>query len=261
MPGFRDPMIQLFRKIRRHLLESGKARSYILYALGEILLVVVGILIALSINTWSENRKNAGEARFQMLKLKDNLMADKVRIKEAISKNEVYMANLTFCIRVLYSDTVATRADFMDRFQHMSTTNNFQPTRGAFEGLISSGKIQLITNQGLLDALLTYYNSTSFTSWDSALKDYTRNVIVPFLLSFDHIPNITDALEGVGFIQFDYSKSAVPVKTLEEYKKSQFILNALRYKIQLFEGQKMQYALLLREIDSLILKLDTELAI
>ena len=53
MPGFRDPMIQLFRIIRRNLLESGKARSYILYALGEIVLVVVGILIALSINTWS----------------------------------------------------------------------------------------------------------------------------------------------------------------------------------------------------------------
>jgi len=50
-------MIQLFRKIRRSLIESGRVRRYFTYAIGEIVLVVIGILIALQINNWNEGRK------------------------------------------------------------------------------------------------------------------------------------------------------------------------------------------------------------
>lgn len=51
-------MLKLFRNIRKKLLQEGKTASYIKYAIGEIFLVVIGILIALSINNWNEKRKN-----------------------------------------------------------------------------------------------------------------------------------------------------------------------------------------------------------
>ena len=50
-------MIKFFRKIRQNLLMDNKTSKYIKYAIGEILLVVIGILIALSINNWNENKK------------------------------------------------------------------------------------------------------------------------------------------------------------------------------------------------------------
>jgi predicted transcriptional regulator len=50
-------MIKFFRKIRQNLLAEGKTGKYLTYAIGEIVLVVIGILIALSINNWNENRK------------------------------------------------------------------------------------------------------------------------------------------------------------------------------------------------------------
>lgn len=50
-------MLKLFRKIRQNLLEESKFRKYLVYALGEIILVVIGILIALQINTWNEGNK------------------------------------------------------------------------------------------------------------------------------------------------------------------------------------------------------------
>ncbi len=50
-------MIKFFRKIRQQLLTENKFSKYLLYAIGEIVLVVIGILIALQINTWNENRK------------------------------------------------------------------------------------------------------------------------------------------------------------------------------------------------------------
>ena len=51
-------MIKFFRKIRQKLLSEDKFRKYLLYAIGEIILVVIGILIALQINNWNQNRLN-----------------------------------------------------------------------------------------------------------------------------------------------------------------------------------------------------------
>ncbi|GLU45473.1 hypothetical protein Musp01_30970 [Muricauda sp. NBRC 101325] len=50
-------MIKFFRNIRKTLLNEGKTSKYLKYAVGEIILVVIGILIALHINNWNENRK------------------------------------------------------------------------------------------------------------------------------------------------------------------------------------------------------------
>lgn len=50
-------MLGFFKKIRKSLFDSGSARKYLLFAIGEITLVVLGILIALQINNWNEDRK------------------------------------------------------------------------------------------------------------------------------------------------------------------------------------------------------------
>jgi hypothetical protein len=51
-------VIKFFRKIRQRLVTENKFSKYMLYAIGEITLVVIGILIALQINNWNENRNN-----------------------------------------------------------------------------------------------------------------------------------------------------------------------------------------------------------
>ena len=51
-------MIKFFRRIRQRLLSENKFSKYLLYAIGEIVLVVIGILIALQINNWNEDKKN-----------------------------------------------------------------------------------------------------------------------------------------------------------------------------------------------------------
>lgn len=252
-------MIKFFRHIRQQLLTENKFSKYLLYAIGEIILVVIGILIALSINTWNENNKSIKEASFQLSKLRDNLISDKAQLKAAISDVNSYGNDLVFCIKVLSNEIEAPKDEFFNRFQHMSSLMNFNPTRGTFDGLISSGKIELISNQNLLDDLFSYYNASVYIAWDSALKDYSRNVIMPYLLDFDHIPNATEEKEGQEFTQFDISKFSVPRKTIYDYKNNLFILNALRQKIQLLEGQKAAYTELLIIIESLITRINTEL--
>jgi hypothetical protein len=252
-------MIKLFRNIRKNLLNEGKTTKYFKYAIGEIILVVIGILIALSINTWNENQKSEKEAQFQLSKLKDNLNSDKAQVKLAIAIDDNYIHNLIFCVKVLSGETESSKDEFMVHFQVMFNTNAFNPTRGTFESLISSGKIELINNQSLLDDLFSYYNTNSYVAWDSSMKDYTRTIFAPYLLNFDHVPNNIDTEEGSGFTQFDISKFSVASKAIDDYKNNLFIINALRMKIQLLEGQKLQYIELQKEIGTLIERLDNEL--
>jgi hypothetical protein len=70
-------MIKLFRRIRHHLISSeNKISRYFLYALGEIILVIIGILMALQINTWNESRKLANREAFVLGKLMEEFQAD-----------------------------------------------------------------------------------------------------------------------------------------------------------------------------------------
>jgi len=229
------------------------------YAIGEIILVMIGILLALQVSNWNENYKNEKEANFQLSKLRDNLKSDKVQLEAAISGDSLYIDNLIFCVNVLSNDIETTKEEFMERLQYISTIMDFNPTRGAFDGLISSGKIELINNQNLLETLFSYYNDNVYKSWDGALKDYSRNVIMPYFLGFDHISNITDENEGEYFTQFDVSKFSVQGKAIDDYKNSLFIINGLRKKIQIFEGQRSAYKELLKDIDALIKSIDKEL--
>ena len=66
-------MIKFFRNIRKNLLNEGKTSKYIKYAVGEIVLVVIGILIALQINSWNQNRINKISEKLFLKKLMLNL--------------------------------------------------------------------------------------------------------------------------------------------------------------------------------------------
>ena len=83
-------MIKLFRKIRQNLLSEGKTSKYLKYALGEIVLVVIGILIALQINNWSENRKETRKEIKLAEQLLTDARADSIFFKSRIATNLRY---------------------------------------------------------------------------------------------------------------------------------------------------------------------------
>lgn len=77
-------MINFFRKIRKRLLEENKISKYLLYAIGEIVLVVIGILIALQINNWNERKKLDETTQVYYQQLIKDLATDKTYISEKI---------------------------------------------------------------------------------------------------------------------------------------------------------------------------------
>ncbi len=77
-------MIKFFRKIRQNLLIENKTGKYFKYAIGEIILVVIGILIALQINNWNENRKAEKIELTYLIRLKNDLEKDTLYLENKI---------------------------------------------------------------------------------------------------------------------------------------------------------------------------------
>lgn len=79
-------MIKFFRKIRQDLLRDNKIGDYLKYAVGEIVLVVIGILIALSINNWNESRKNDLEQALLVKNIIEDLRLDFIHINKSLEQ-------------------------------------------------------------------------------------------------------------------------------------------------------------------------------
>jgi hypothetical protein len=75
-------MINFFRKIRENMIKEKRVSKYILYAIGEIVLVVIGILIALSINNWNEQKKTEEKTKSSLLALRNDLILDTLLINK-----------------------------------------------------------------------------------------------------------------------------------------------------------------------------------
>ena len=83
-------MIKFFRQIRKQLLEEGKTGKYFKYAIGEILLVVIGILIALSINNWNEGKKRTSQEVKILKEIKSEL-------EDALIVNKSWLGPSSWC--------------------------------------------------------------------------------------------------------------------------------------------------------------------
>lgn len=77
-------MIKFFRKIRQNLLSEGKTGKYLKYAIGEIVLVVIGILIALQINNWNQQRILEKQSQQVLLNLREEINENKTELESAI---------------------------------------------------------------------------------------------------------------------------------------------------------------------------------
>ena len=104
-------MINFFRRIRKNLADDNKPLKYMRYAIGEILLVVVGILIALSINNWNEERKDRVKEREVLEDIMNNLNRNNELIQNSLVKINKIDKSSDIVISVIrskkpYSDTL-----------------------------------------------------------------------------------------------------------------------------------------------------------
>ena len=140
-------MIKFFRNIRQNLLSEGKKGKYLKYAIGEIILVVIGILIALQINNWNENRKTRKLEAQIYTELKNDLLQTRNDINETISKHkEIFKTNQQL-ITDIYNKKPNSQIIY-DSFTGSSADFQIIPKTSAFENLKNVG-LNTLSNDSL----------------------------------------------------------------------------------------------------------------
>ena len=150
-------MIPFFRKIRKKMADDNKPLKYARYAVGEIVLVVIGILIALSINNWNENRIASKEEIHMLKALKIGLEADLVDLKSNEKSIQSSIASANKVIHNLEND-LPYGDSIPDYIGDMMFPVMFVHSTSAFETLKSKG-INLIKNDSLRDEIISVYDS------------------------------------------------------------------------------------------------------
>ncbi|WP_062052779.1 DUF6090 family protein [Sediminicola sp. YIK13] len=251
-------MIKFFRKIRQNLLSEGKTEKYLKYAVGEIILVVIGILIALSINNWNENRKKIAQEQSILERLQADITSDLIDITSQMGTIKENTKQLSFCVDVILGNSESNLLDFRKNFSPILSLTFFDQNKTTFNNIVSSEQIEVIKNKKLADSITKYYNF-NYKGWDTAMLDYTRNIIAPFMLNFDHMPLASEGTENENFTKIDINNSKIIPKTIKDYQEEVFILNSLRQKIYNMEGQQLAYENLKIYMGKLLKQLNNEL--
>ena len=172
-------MIKFFRHIRRQLLTQNKLFKYLLYAIGEIVLVVIGILIALQINNWNENQKTKANIINALTALKSDLAQDTLLIKEKLPFIiEQYQLNESLRSRVAQKNaTLDTLIHIMRHEFNPNWSVQIIYNTNAFNSLNQTGLIEIIPNT--LKANIKNFYNRKFSLKDRVEKttnDYQEKI-------------------------------------------------------------------------------------
>jgi hypothetical protein len=153
-------MIKFFGRIRHQLLTDNKATKYLLYAIGEIVLVVIGILIALQINNWNEGRKAAKQENLYLSRLLSENKQDLITFSSNIDDLEKGMHTIVKLSEALKNESLSDRELIQsanDYFEYGSIYPIFTSSTSTFDDLSSTGNLQLITNSDLRESIVKHY--------------------------------------------------------------------------------------------------------
>ena len=183
-------MIKFFRKIRQNLLSEGKTGKYFKYAIGEIVLVVIGILLALQINNWNEERKENLKEQAILKRLVKEFKSNRKQLLEKIeSRNDINQN----CNRLLTFYTAPENAQLDSILMYLGSIvpTTYDPIQN---DLVKSGSIEIVRSEELKQLLINWstdviqlkeveqmylrYYETAFTSY---IKRYSARFSKLFL--------------------------------------------------------------------------------
>ena len=152
-------MIPIFRRIRRRLLSQNRLSKYLLYAVGEIFLVVIGILIALQINAWNDHRKDREKEQAYLHRLQEELVFDEkyLRINREFYAEVFEAGSLVLASIEDEPEAEHTQWEILVSFFHASQIWPIKTVSATFDELKSTGDLSLIQDIAIRNSLAFYH--------------------------------------------------------------------------------------------------------
>lgn len=197
-------MINFFKHIRKSYLMENKTGKYFKYAIGEIILVVIGILIALQINNWNENRKENIKTLSFLENIKNDLVQDTIQINRTL-KNVKYVIE---DLKTLLKSEGFTNTNLDSSILKLGIVYyKYSINKQTYDKLVNSGITELANSKTLFDSINLYYtkdlsNYNSVRDWDilETNKDGDLYIKDAFEMSSKN-PNYKALTEEFFFVQ------------------------------------------------------------
>ena len=169
-------MIKFFSKIRQNLIMENKTSKYFKYAIGEIILVVIGILIALQINNWNENRKDRQKEKIYITNIQRDLKAQLQSLDRAIQGELSSFENLSNAKKSFHQhNKFVVNAKKLAEISAVNDRFTFNIIDTSLEEIKSSGNLDIIQKSAVKDSLLKYYDELRLKSQIIANNNYQND--------------------------------------------------------------------------------------
>lgn len=211
-------MIKFFRKIRHQLLSESKFSKYILYAIGEIILVVIGILIALSINNWNEERKDLAKENLILKQLKSEYQSNIHQLDEKILMRNEGLQACQFLLNQIDNPESINESKLYTHLGEIFRDPTFDPIKN---DIIGSGNLRLIKNDTLV-RFLSNWSSEVYQVQEMELEfqKFRTEIIIPCYNRLGISRNMHNNLWKDGYTPTEaLDKEASLTLTIEPTKK------------------------------------------
>lgn len=196
-------MIKFFRKIRQRLLAENKITRYLFYAIGEIVLVVIGILIALQINNWNNEVQEDKLSLLYYKELLSDVESDIESLKGRIEYSTKVKSSLDTLIDALQNKTYSSANP--DTLQYAMNCYYRVPgwtfNLNTYKELESSGNLRYIKNDEIKSAITEYANGVE--SAQTVRERYTADIISKAFYIDQYVFTSTTGNELVSVIDFE----------------------------------------------------------
>lgn len=225
-------MLTFFRRIRKGFLGSGQAQKYLLYAIGEMLLVMIGILLALQVNNWNNKRQDIEKERLILNGIKKVFEQNLVELlnRDYPKINEAYEVSIELLGYIGPSPSNLSTHTLDSLLYPILSMSSYYPSTGVIDELLYSGQLSLIRNIDLRNHL---------SNWPGMMEDYNEDInisfnyqqgqILPRLGHYINWKNTDQFLKNVEFRELGLNKLTKSKfsKTYEEFLSSNEVENLI----------------------------------
>jgi hypothetical protein len=220
-------MIKFFRRIRQKMLTENKFSKYLIYAFGEIVLVVIGILIALQINSWNQNKQNRKQEQLILSQLLKEYSNNLNQIEQKIDiRNDILNSSFKLLKYRTEKPELILQDSLNVHLSRISIRPTFDPQLSVSNELINSGKLYLLENIDLRN------NITSFSSYLSELSEeeliivkLTEERLIPFLIENYQIGGMQ-----MIFMEDKQIRRKFAIGSLKEYQSTKDLVSKSDFK-------------------------------
>ena len=253
-------MMKFLRKIRQKLVAENKFRNYLLYALGEIILVVIGILIALAINNGQHKMILEKKEQTYLKGLKTEFQFSKLKLTELIAVNRNNYEGAKKIIEHIPMDSITiTEKQFSELLYNSFVSDiSFNPNNSLLNEMLNSGSLKDLSNPVL---------RIDLTNWISTLEDIVkqenelaiqREKVLDMFRNNENSIRIIFDLAGVN-ASLDLPKSNKVSSNLHLLDSQEFENNILTFILTAYATENAHYIPLMENLNAILELLEAEI--